>query len=434
MKQSICTKCTNQISINDNDKFVACSKCFSYQEVTENGLTFLSSFKNSNHPKEVCFELRQNIKILGTSYTITGITQRNDATYKSFKWREYNLKGGINEDAFLNEYNGNWLLVKPLSEEPKTYLQGDTILDYQDIKFAVFQTYSQQIDWAIGNFDFDITDVDYLYSREFIAPPKMLIYEVQKSSNETNPEWYEGEYVNNNEIYQEYLCLGNSTTFPSKIGVGATEPYKSLFYREDATKMSLIAFAIILIIQLYFMAVSPSRTVFQETFSLADLKYDSVSTFHTTPKPFVSKSFTIEKTGKIELELVSRVDNSWLESNITLINESTLEELPVVIANEYYHGVEGGESWTEGSTSASKDYSSVPAGKYHLLIETLSPNIAGTYAVSLKTGGIYWTNIIILFCLFLIIPLIKYFQENNFEKERWADSDFSPYITEEGEE
>ncbi|MFN3490565.1 MAG: DUF4178 domain-containing protein, partial [Emticicia sp.] len=173
-------------------------------------------FKNSNRPKEVCFELEQSIKVNGTAYSITGITQRNDAVYKSFKWREYNLKSETNEDAFLNEYNGNWLLVKPLSEEPKTYVQGDTILDYEGTKFSLFQTYNQQIDWAIGNFDFNITDVDNLYSREFIAPPKMLIHEVRKSAKETNPEWYEGEYVDNNEIYQEYLRLGNSTTFPSK--------------------------------------------------------------------------------------------------------------------------------------------------------------------------------------------------------------------------
>jgi len=434
MKQGICTKCTNQISMNDNDTFVACPKCFSYHEVSESGINFLSSFKNSNRPNEVCFELGQNIKINGTSFTITGITQRNDATYTSFKWREYNLKSEINEDAFLNEYNGNWLLVKPLSEEPKTYVQGDTILDYQDTKFAVFQTYFQQIDWAIGSFDFDITDVDKLFTREFIAPPKMLIYEVQKSSEETNPEWYEGEYVEADKIYQEYLSLGNTTTFPSKYGVGATEPYKSQFYREDAKKMSLIALAVIMIIQLYFIWISPTRTVFNETFSLSDLKYDSVSTFHKTPKPFISKSFIIDKAGKIELELVSSVDNSWLESNITLINEGTLEELPVVIGNEYYHGVDGGESWTEGSQSESIDYSSVPEGKYHILIEISSPNIVGTYSVLLKTGGIYWSNIIILFCLILIVPLVKYFQEYNFEKERWADSDFSPYITEEGEE
>lgn len=432
MKQRICTKCTNQISINDNDTFVACPKCFSYQEVTENGMKFLSSFKNSNRPKEVCFELGQSIKVNGNTYTISGITQRNDAVYKSFKWREYNLKSEINEDAFLNEYNGNWLLVKPLSQEPQVYIRGDQSFSYQDIKFSIFQTYRQQIDWAIGNFDFDITDVDNLYSREFIAPPKMLIYEVRKSAKETNPEWYEGEYVDNTEIYQEYLKLNSGNGFPSKIGVGATEPYKSQFYREDATKMSLIALAVLLTIQLYFMATSPTTTVFRETFSVADLKFDSTSTNLTSAKPIVSKSFSIDRTGKIEIELSTGVDNSWLESNITMVNESTLEELPIVVGSEYYHGYEGGENWTEGSKNASKDYSEVPAGKYHLLIETTTPATnGGTYEVKLQTGGIYWINIFILLSLIAIVPLIKYFQEYNFEKERWADSDFSPYITEE---
>ncbi|MDZ7935330.1 MAG: DUF4178 domain-containing protein [Emticicia sp.] len=428
MKQRICTKCTNQISVNDNDSFVACPKCFSYHEVSESGIKFVSIFKNSNRPQEVCFELGQNIKVNGSFYTITGITQRNDATYKSFKWREYNLKSAINEDAFLNEYAGTWLLVKPLSVPPSLYVKGDTSIKHEDTKYNIFQTYKQEISWAIGNFDFDISDVSKLYSREFISPPKMLIYEVQKTLTESKPEWYEGEYVEAEDIYQEYLRLGNKTTFPPKYRVGATEPYKSQFYREDASKMSLIALAVILAIQLYFMATSPTKTVFRETFSVTDLKFDSSSTNLTSPKPIVSKTFSIDKTGKIEIELSTGVDNSWLESNITMVNESTLEELPIVLGSEYYHGYEGGENWTEGSTSASKDYSEVPAGKYHLLIETTTPSInGGTYEVKLQTGGIYWVNIFIILCLIAILPIIKYFQEYNFEKERWADSDYSPY-------
>lgn len=411
--------------MHDNDTFVACPKCFSYQEVTENGLKFLSSFKNSNRPKEVCFELGQNIRVNNNSYTITGITQRNDGTNLRINWREYVLNDELNQERFLNEYNGNWQLVWALNE--KSPLTGD---------YNLFQKYYQDVNWAEGGFSFDVVDTNRIYSKEYIYPPKILIEEVYRTSNgkESNPEWYEGEYVEADEIFQEYQKLGNATAFPSKNGIGATEPYKSQFYYKDVLKMSLIAFAVILTIQLYFMATSPTTTVFRETFSVADLKIDSVSTNLTSAKPIVSKSFSIDKTGKIEIELASSVDNSWLESNITMVNESTLEELPIVIGNEYYHGYEGGESWTEGSTVASKDFSEVPAGKYHLLVETVTPAInGGTYTVRLQSGGIYWINIFIMLCLIAIIPLIKYFQEYNFEKERWADSDFSPYITEEDE-
>ncbi|CAH0994614.1 hypothetical protein EMA8858_00725 [Emticicia aquatica] len=430
MKQHSCPKCATIITVNDNDKFVACPKCFSYHEVSASGIKFVSTFQLSNRPKEVCFDLGQNLVIKGLDYKITGITQRNDATYKSFKWREYNLINDLGEQAFLNEYNGNWLLVKPLAEQPSDYTSGNHTFIYDDIEFGIFQSYYQNVNWAIGNFDFDVTDSEKIYSREFIAPPKMLIFEVKKESKEKNPEWYEGEYVEADKIYQEYLKLNSGTGFPSKYGVGATEPYQSNFYFEDAKKMSLLALAALLAIQIFFLIISPTKTVFNKTFGVAELKYDSTNNFYTTPKPIVSESFTIEKSGKIKLELESSVDNSWLESNITLINESTLEELPILIGNEYYHGVEGGENWTEGSTSESKDYSSVPAGKYHLLIETSTPFISGTYAVKLITGGVYWINILILAVLIACVPTVLYFQEREFEKQRWADSDYSPYITE----
>jgi hypothetical protein len=143
--------------------------------------------------------------------------------------------------------------------------------------------------------------------------------------------------------------------------------------------------------------------------------------------PLVSKSFTIDKTSKLEIELASTMDNSWLESNVTMVNETTKDELPIVIGNEFYQGVESGESWTEGSRSASLDYSSVPAGKYHLLIETTtSKRNGGTYTITLKSGGAYWVNIFIVLLLAACLPIYLYYKEYNFERTRWSDSDFPP--------
>jgi hypothetical protein len=133
--------------------------------------------------------------------------------------------------------------------------------------------------------------------------------------------------------------------------------------------------------------------------------------------------------GKITMQLSSSVDNAWLESSITMVNEQTLEALPVVLSNEFYHGTEDGERWTEGDTYVSKDYSSIPTGRYHLLLETSTSQVAGEYQVKITAGGVYWVNLLVLSILLLIFPLIKYIQVHSFEAKRWADSDFSPYRT-----
>ena len=46
--------------------------------------------------------------------------------------------------------------------------------------------------------------------------------------------------------------------------------------------------------------------------------------------------------------------NSWLETDLTLTNVETGEAVGVQNGLEYYFGVEGGESWSEGSKSNSE--------------------------------------------------------------------------------
>lgn len=428
-----CTNCQTKLNAEPEASYVACPNCFSYFKIGHD-LVFEQKFLASNRPAKICFELGQEITINEITYRFTGITQRNDATYPKFSWREYFLKSNMGEDAFLNEYSGNWMIVRPLDGYSSDAKQESVL--YEGIRYTIFQKYFQNVNWASGSFEFDITDVERLYTREFIAPPQMLINEVRKRDVEQNPEWFIGDYVDEQQMYDEFLRLGNkenaTLSFPIKWGVGATEPYKSKFYFEEAKNLSLIALAVLLAIQLFFLFFNIQKTVFKETFYSTDLGYDSTATVATTPKPIVSKSFEIKKTSKIAIDLNTQVDNSWLESNITMVNEQTGAELPVVLGTEYYHGYEGGESWSEGNTQVSKDYSSVPAGKYHLLIETTTQKKEnGAYTIQVKVGGMYFSNLLIMLVLIALIPGFLYFQEREFEKKRWADSDFSPYISDE---
>lgn len=437
MKQCKCTKCQATLPIEAETSYLACTNCYAYFKVIGDEVELLTKFNTGNRPMNLSFELGQEITINQTVYRITGLVQRNDAIHTTFFWREYFLKNNIGETVFLNEYNGNWLLVRPLYDY-HTDAKWESVV-YEDIRYTLFQEYYQDVNWASGSFDFDITDVKKLYSREFIAPPQMLINEVRKRDVEQNSEWFIGEYVDEQQVFDEFNRLGNSSintlSFPLKRGVGATEPYKSKLYFKEALNISLAALAVLLAVQLVFLMIVPEKKVLDETFFSTDLTYDSTTTMATTQKPMVSKTFEVKKTSKIAIELNTQVDNSWLESNITMVNEQTGAELPIVLGAEYYHGVEGGESWNEGNTRVSKDYSSVPAGKYHLLIETSTPKKEnGAYTIRLKVGGMYFSNLLIMLVLISLVPIYLYFTEREFEKQRWADSDYSPYISEEEDE
>ena len=54
----------------------------------------------------------------------------------------------------------------------------------------------------------------------------------------------------------------------------------------------------------------------------------------------------------MDLEITSSLSNSWLGFDLALINLETGDAYNVDAEVSYYHGVESGESWTEGNTKA----------------------------------------------------------------------------------
>lgn len=420
-----CPQCNTAHQLAPEEIFVACTHCYTYLKLTNDRLEKVSKFIVGKKPLYVCFDPGQTLLIKGVNYIIKGCTQRHDKAHKAINWREYFLQTSMGEEAYLSEYKGKWMLAVPLQTNANLH-QEEHIVQRDDTRYTLFQAYDQEVNWASGYFEYDIVDIEKLHTQEFIAPPKMLIRETQ-SSNNKGTEWYEGEYVASDEIYKSFVALGNTHTFPVEEGVSPVEPYRSKMYFSETMLLAAIASLMVVLIQLFFWVYSPKKTVFEQSFSTADLQLDSLNNYTKTPTPIVSKSFVIDKTAKLEIILQSTVDNSWLESDITMVNNSTRAELPIVIGNEYYHGVESGESWTEGSNITAIDYSSVPAGRYHLLIETATPkSVAGSYTITLKSGGIYWINMVIIIGIIGILPLFLYFKEQNFEYKRWLDSDFAP--------
>ena len=93
---------------------------------------------------------------------------------------------------------------------------------------------------------------------------------------------------------------------------------------------------------------------------------------------------------------------------------------------EYYHGVTGGESWSEGGRSTDATISSVPAGKYALRIEGVWKDWQKPMPITVKveqnvTRGV---NFCMAFILLAIAPIIGLFRKFSFESRRWSESMF----------
>ena len=96
-------------------------------------------------------------------------------------------------------------------------------------------------------------------------------------------------------------------------------------------------------------------------------------------------------------------------------------DLPV----EYYHGVEDGEAWSEGSSTTTKYLSSLPAGTYTLRLEGQwekwqEPSPA--LSVQIVQGVPRFTNLLIALIVVSLIPAYTLVRRVIFEGSRWKDS------------
>ena len=63
------------------------------------------------------------------------------------------------------------------------------------------------------------------------------------------------------------------------------------------------------------------------------------------------------------------LSNTWVGIEVALVHEATGTVWEDLVELDYYSGVEGGESWSEGSRSKTLWYSRMPAGKYVLRVD-----------------------------------------------------------------
>ena len=88
----------------------------------------------------------------------------------------------------------------------------------------------------------------------------------------------------------------------------------------------------------------------------------------TYPAQGVSEPFEISgDTALVGIEISTNLDNNWTYIEYDLIDASTQKSIAYIPAEvSYYHGVEGGESWSEGNRSSSRTFVAPDAGTYQL--------------------------------------------------------------------
>jgi hypothetical protein len=119
----------------------------------------------------------------------------------------------------------------------------------------------------------------------------------------------------------------------------------------------------------------------------------------------------------------TNVDNTWIYLGLALISMDDGRAYDFGREIGYYHGVEGGESWTEGSTRDEAVLPAVPPGQYYLRVEPESEAAAVHYVIRVYRDVPRLLFLWIALGLLSVYPVLASLRRAAFESKRWAESD-----------
>jgi hypothetical protein len=452
--QITCPHCGNDIILHDAKgcEAVVCAQCRSYLLFNDQVKPFVKE-----QIRTLKFKPVLPIGTAGTlkdvEYKVIAYMEKKEGSTR-YEWREYMLYNYAKGYAFLSEYDGHWSLIAGANFYPNlakvNSIYGNEA-EYEGNTYLKYNAYTPVILAMVGEFDWDIF-AERLRSKEFIDPPYMLTSEEDIRRHVTN--WYLGEYLEATEIATAFnVPFGN---FPETTGIGANQPSKHRARLLAVYKISGLAAVVFLLVQLSINFMRPEKILLSDTYALAIppspadttkrnvMQNDSIKASVDTManfladvngnyefKSFKTPTFTIaDGPVPLELELTSQVDNNWLSATVELVSERDNQTWTISKDIEHYSGVEDGESWSEGDYTQNVLMSAIPAGKYHINVYpyagskfTTSLFIKVTQSVTL------WRNILITLLLLCLYPLYCWYRARKFETDRWMNSDFSPYQT-----
>jgi hypothetical protein len=347
----------------------------------------------------------------GKKITVAGIALKKNRTSR---WTEYHLVDETGDGHILSEYLGHFHYLKFIPEDDETYKPLRKKLDKNCHKFEFegyeFERYEFNYTNTIaitGEFPYDAINISDVYCADFIAPPYLISIELNKDKT---IELFSGYYVSLNEM--RTMFPSQTFSYPSSEVMGMAQP---ILWGLDKKKVNFYGMVGVGILTFFFILFH----IFSNENILVIQNIDKI----ISGNEYISNSFVLEDNianHYLQFNAQSDVSNSWVEDQITLVNESTGEEREIALGIEYYSGVDNGYSWSEGSTISEVCLSGVPGGKYHIKSKFVTSDVDSYLPFSMTVYDSYPTNwnfgiLIVIFGGLIFLFNITY---NNLEEKR----------------
>jgi hypothetical protein len=405
-----CPQCAGPIELKapDRTERVGCPWCGSLLDATKD-LAVLSAL--AKVPIKPLIPLGSTGQLRGVKWSLIGFLERS-ATVEGvrYPWREYLLYEPRHGFRWLVEYDGHWSYVEEVP--PAEVREANRKATYKGERFSHFQSSNPTVDHVVGEFYWAVSQGDQVTNVDYVSPPRLL----SKEEDQNEVHWSLATYLTPNEI-KDAFSLPALPRDP--VGVGANQPWPHAEAFRSAWKVGGLA-AVLLFVLFVMFAAAGGAKVHTETIVIPPTAVPATPEAATFTTPFV-----VSDAGNLQVRVDAPVDNSWLYLDAALINDDSGEIDEFDLEPSYYSGVDGGESWTEGSTSATTYVGSVTPGKYVIRFEPQwdPAHRVPHYTVAVRSRVARFSHFLLAALAVLVWPLILSWRRFRFEYHRWSQSD-----------
>ncbi|OON66485.1 DUF4178 domain-containing protein [Hymenobacter sp. CRA2] len=422
-----CPQCQHRITYYDveNSTHYACPQCHSYFEYEDpKPPRLLGKFQAGPEFQPQLIPLgATGLMPDGQTYRVVGYSARAEAASRAYHWGEYVLFCPPATYAQLAVYDFHWSFIRPTKQLYKVQFptSRSAYVAVGDQDYRIYNKYSPVVWYAVGEFDYDIREDEKLEVTEHIDPPYMLVEE--KAKGDAHASWYLAEYMTRKQVATAFNLPAG--TLPPPNGTGAIEPAPGEDTWQPLLYISFGLALVAIVLQILLSSVYSPNTLLQYNF--ATEQNLAAKDVLGQSQVLVTPSFTVNGPTALYFDMHVGLDNQWLELPVSMVNEQTGQGYEFTKTFEYYHGYEGGESWSEGSMNADATLAQVPAGRYHLNLYPQSENTTSLSGqLSVTEHPVLQSNLLLLIALLLVFPVLQFIRRGYHESSRWTNSDYGP--------
>ena len=411
-----CSQCGGPLDLNmpEQAERIFCPNCGAGHDLRAGALQYLGVQKKKKKVQPVV-PLGSRGTIDGDEYVVAGFMERAVHFDRDYFWTEYLLYNPQKSYRWLVHSDDHWSFVTPLRPgevgDPNPVGAGVAkAVHYNGKRFRLFQEATARVTYVLGEFYWKVAVGEKVDTVDYIAPPFGISKEVtREGAREVN--YSHGRYLTPREVAEAF----GIERPPRPQMVGPMQPFPGPSLGAPFAIMLLVLIATALGIAL----LKPRRTLVDKTFDLAALPASSLFT----------EPFAVSGRDNIVIGGSANVDNDWLFVQGDFVNTLTNSLAEFSMPIEYYHGVDQGESWSEGKRERRVFLSRPEKGSYVVRLAAQWPEgkTPPNFRLTVVEGVFRWSHFFLALAALAVPAVLALIRYARFEQERWKESAHSPF-------